>query len=163
MNRIFRSTKVPIVGALAGLTALLGFACGEDAAEPVQVVPAVATSMPEPQAESPATPAPSPTVEASLSDRLGAASPVQSTQTADPVVLAPTPIPTATPLPDAESVVGSGVPTPPTDPEAQPDPPELGTPLINITLPRAASEEVVDLATFNPDKNIVIVFYRAFW
>jgi len=73
------------------------------------------------------------------------------------------PTPTATTRPDAESVVGSGVPTPPSDPEAQPDPPELGTPLINFTLPQAASEEVIELATFEPDKNLALVFYRAFW
>lgn len=153
------------MGALAGLTALLGSGCGSDAAEVVQFVPAVATSTPQPQVEPPATPAPTPTpiIEASLSDWLEAMNTMQPTQPADAGVLAPTFIPTDTPLTDAESVVGSGVPTPPTDPEAQPDPPELGTRLINITLPRAASEEVVDLPTFDSDKNIVIVFYRAFW
>ena len=160
---MIRPTKGPIAGALAGLTSILLIACGSAAAEPVQVMPRIATSPPQPQADPPATSAPTLTVEPSLSDRLGAVSAMQATQAADPVAPAPTPIPTATPLPEAESIVGSGVPTPPTDPEAQPDPPELGTPLINITLPRAASEEVVDLATFDSDKNIVIVFYRAFW
>ena len=128
MIRVSRPASVPMVGALAGLTALLGIACGSDTAEPVQVVPRVATATPQSQA-------------------------------------APAAIPTATATPrsDAESVVGSSVPTPPAEPEAQPDPPGLGTQLINITLPRAGSEEVVDLATFDPDKNIVIVFYRAFW
>jgi len=155
------------VGALAGLTALLLIACGSESAEPAQVMPRVATSTPQPQADPPATSAPTSTptltVEPSLSDRRGAGNVAQPTQAVDPVAPAPTPIPTATSLPEAESVVGSAVPSAQIDPEAQPDPPELGTPLINITLPRAASEEVVDLATFDSDKNIVIVFYRAFW
>ena len=167
VNLMIRPTKASIVGALVGLTALLLIACGSESAEPAQVMPRVATSTPQPQADPPATSVPTstptPTVEPSLSDRLGAGSVVQPTQAADPVAQAPNPIPIATPLPEAESVVGSAVPSAQIDPEAQPDPPELGTPLINITLPRAASEEVVDLATFDSDKNIVIVFYRAFW
>jgi hypothetical protein len=160
---MLKSSRVPIVGALAGLSALLGIVCGSDAAEPVQFIFAVRASTPQPQVDPPATPAPTPIIETSLSERLEVMSVMQPTRPADAGVLASTPIPTAKPLPDAESVVGSGVPTPPTDPEVQPDPPERGTPLINITLPRAASEEVVNLATFDSDKNIVIVFYRAFW
>jgi len=163
MNRKLKPTRVPMFGALIGLFALLGFACGSDVAEPAQAVSAVATPTAQSQAAPPATATPVPTpiatVQASLADRLDSMSATQPTPTVDRTV----PTPTATPLPDAESVVGSGVPTPPADPENQPDPPELGTPLINITLPRAGSEEVVDLATFDPDKNIVIVFYRAFW
>ena len=158
---MLKSSRVPIVAALAGLSALLGIVCGSDAAEPVQFIFAVRTSTPQPQVDPPATP--TPIIETSLSERLEVMSVMQPTRPADASVLASTPIPTAKPLPDAESVVGSGVPTPPTDLEAQPDPPELGTPLINITLPRTASEEVVNLATFDSDKNIVIVFYRAFW
>ena len=157
MIRMFRLARVPMVGALVGLTALFGIACGSDVVEPIQVVSVVITPTAQPRAASPATP--TATGQASLADHLDSMSAMQPTPTVDRTV----PTPTATPLPDAESVVGSGVPTPPADPENQPDPPELGTPLINITLPRAGSEEVVDLATFDPDKNIVIVFYRAFW
>ena len=160
---MLKSSRVPIVGALAGSSALLGIVCGSDAAEPVQFIFAVRTSTPQPQVDPLATPAPTPIIETSLSERLEVMSVMQPTRPADVGVLASTPIPTAKPLSEAESVVGSGVPTPPIDPEAQPDPPELGTPLINITLPRTASEEVVNLATFDSDKNIVIVFYRAFW
>ncbi|NQW17748.1 MAG: hypothetical protein HQ478_09720 [Chloroflexi bacterium] len=146
-----------MVGAVVGITALLLVACGSESTQSAPVVSPVApapTSAAQSQVASP-TSAPEPM----LDERLNATATMQSESTVEDH--GPTPIPTQ--ASDAESVVGSGVPTPTTIPVGQPDPPELGTPLINFTLPRAASDEVIELATFEPNKNIIVVFYRAFW
>ncbi len=122
--------------------------------EPTATPEPVATATPVPPTPmSPAdTPAPQPT---STPAPVATATPVPPTATPTPRPT-PTSVPTATPTP-----VPTATPTP--VPTATPVPPTPARELaLDFTLPNAQGGEVT-LSDYRGEKNVVLVFYRAFW